>query len=242
MRFWIITSRILQNHLFWDTDVSQCGKEWIVLALKTVKRVLLSGGGFGGGGDTSGWRMDPDNRLWDDDILAAGQTWLGFYGCLCICWFMQCNFTARRCSFCTAPHVHCNKRTPCRASAASFCSRQWTSNQHTGIQTVQQGCHCFLENAKWQSQHIVITRQNIFVLHHVLRLLVTSSQANSTLHCLFDIVKGQGEWPGGPKAREGEGIHENLHDGESGPADKQGSSPDTPTTLSTPDFVTPLLL
>lgn len=66
MRFWIIASRILQSHLFWGDDLSQCGKGWIVLALKWLNRYFLvaAGGrehprmmdGFGGSSQLTGFQ------------------------------------------------------------------------------------------------------------------------------------------------------------------------------------------
>lgn len=186
MRFWIITSRILQNHLFWDADLSQCGKRMNCLGLKTVKQVLLSGGGRRV--ITPGWRMDRGDgrRGAGSSQLTAFQKmtyslqdkldYVGmhphphfFYGSLCR--FIQRGFKARCCSFCIASHVRRNKLTSCRGLGSLFLSQHSASNQRMRMLNWITGPlwygHC-------QSQHVVSQeRMMLFVLHHVLWLLVT---------------------------------------------------------------------
>lgn len=164
MRFWIITSRILQNHLFWDTDLSQCGKGWIVLALKTVKQVLLSGGGFGGGGDSPAWRMDRGETLQliaFEKMTSSLQDKLD-YAFMAFSAFADLYHTILQLDVVVFAHVHCNKRIPCRASAHK------DTNCITGLSLFYGQCQVT------KSAQSIARENGIFVFYHVLWLMVTS--------------------------------------------------------------------
>lgn len=121
--------------------------------------------------------------------LPAGQTWSCVYGCLCICWFIRPNFTARCCRFCTAPRAL--RQTD---SAASFCSRRWVSNQHTRIQTVKQGRSLFHGQCQVTMSAHCIARERItfFLLHHVFWLLATSFSLIALCAIGLTLWRGEG--------------------------------------------------
>lgn len=149
MRFWIISSRILQNHLFWHTKLSQCGKGWIVLALKRLNRYFWVAVGRreqprmkdGSRGERHSWLRF---RRWHTPcrtnlimLVCPPQSTTPPFIYACLCWFIQSNldvvvFALR--NVCTTKNwLPARPRQPLFEPALSIQSAHKDANWITGL-------------------------------------------------------------------------------------------------------------